>query len=48
MLLLEHRLDAGYATGPVVRGVSLEIRPCDITGLIGPSGCGKTCSSSKA
>jgi len=36
------RLDAGYATGPVIRAVSLEIRPCEITALIGPSGCGKS------
>ncbi|MGE0001733.1 MAG: phosphate ABC transporter ATP-binding protein PstB [Fimbriimonadaceae bacterium] len=31
-----------YGSFQALRGISLEINPCQVTALIGPSGCGKT------
>ena len=33
---------AGYAAGPVVRDVDLEVRAGEVVGLVGPNGSGKT------
>lgn len=40
-LTVQH-LVVGYGPAPVVRGVSLEVRPGQITGIIGPNGAGKS------
>lgn len=36
------RIELGYAGAPVVRDLTLEIRPGEILVLTGPSGCGKS------
>jgi iron complex transport system ATP-binding protein len=35
-------LTAGYQKRPVLKGLSLEVVPGKISGIIGPNGCGKT------
>ena len=35
-------LDAGYDGRPVLRGLSLKVRPGEFTGILGPNGSGKT------
>jgi iron complex transport system ATP-binding protein len=40
-LLLE-RVTAGYRSAPVVRDVSLRVRPGEVVALVGPNGSGKT------
>lgn len=41
-LLSVARLNAGYGEMPVLRGVSMEIRPAEIVALVGSNGAGKT------
>ena len=41
MIELEH-VDAGYRGEAVVRGVSLQFRPGEVTVLLGANGCGKS------
>jgi len=41
MLTLE-RIEAGYGAGPVLRDVSLEVRPGEVFCLVGRNGAGKT------
>jgi iron complex transport system ATP-binding protein len=36
------RVTAGYAAGPVVRDIDLEVRDGEVVGLVGPNGSGKT------
>ena len=35
-------LTCGYGEDPVLRGISLDLRPGDFVGVIGPNGCGKS------
>jgi branched-chain amino acid transport system ATP-binding protein len=41
-LLKVTRLSAGYGEMPVLRGVSLDIRPAEIVAMVGSNGAGKT------
>lgn len=41
MLRLDH-VTAGYAAGPVVHDVGLQVRAGEVVGLVGPNGSGKT------
>lgn len=41
-LLALENVEAGYGRKPVLRGVSIHVRPGEIVGLIGPNGAGKS------
>ena len=41
-LLKIMQLDAGYGEMPVLRGISIDIRPAEIVALVGSNGAGKT------
>ena len=41
MIQLQH-VTAGYGGPPVLRDVSLDLRPGEVLALLGPNGCGKS------
>ncbi|MEM7734471.1 MAG: ABC transporter ATP-binding protein [Deinococcota bacterium] len=42
LLLAAEGLSVGYGGEPIVKDISLAIRPGEITALVGPNGCGKS------
>lgn len=42
MLLRCSNISHSYSTGPVLNGISFDVRPGEFLTLLGPSGCGKT------